>query len=530
MTSRSVASTRPVIPAAIALAMLFGCGDDPPMTSDLGPAPDAGHPGTDLGTPEEDAGPSAATVEWGACPEGFQTECAVIEMPLDHDRPDGPAIDVLISRRTNGGAKQLWLLQGGPGGSAAGLLGYTDLFPMLDPALEVYTIEHRGVGPSTRLGCAAEGADTPDGMTITVAEAPACLAELEATWGDDLRFFDTTQAAHDLARAIELTRAPEQPVFVWGGSYGSYWAHRYAVLHPDQPTGVLIDAAVQPGASLAEFPTQFEPIGRTVLGDLCPLEAVCAEKLGPDPVAFAEALSARLDAGHCAELGLEADALRNVFGVFLMSYTLREWLPALLYRLDRCDAADRAALETLFGNLFGSEEPTMAPYDSPLLQTHIVLSELWAEGVDPAAVAAATEGAVFRQDGLTLAYALQDSWPTYDPGLVAGAYAPPEVPALVTVGELDPAAPPDTYGVGYRDNLTGAAQHYVEIPYAAHSVLLSGAIPGALSCPMQLFRAFVTDPAGALPDCTEDVVPPQFSTPPSVTQTYWGTSDLYENP
>ena len=524
------------VPLSALLSVLLsaaGCGDDGAPASPVdGGTPDAGTPpmaDADLPT---DAGPPAP-IEWGPCPAGFLTECATLAMPLDHEDPGGETLDVHISRAGEG-ERHLWLLQGGPGGSAAGLLPFVSLFRMLDSSLAVYTIEHRGVGLSTRLGCSAEDAASPEGLAITAEEAPDCLAELEDTWGDSLALFSTTQAAHDLASAIGRTGDGAEEVFVWGGSYGAYWAHRYALLYPDQPAGVLLDAAVQPGASLARFPTQYDPVGRELLAEHCTAEPVCAEKLGSDPVAFAEDLVTALEGGHCAELGPSALEWQNIFGVFLMSYTLREWLPALLYRLDRCDEADRTAVTTLIENLFGGDEGEgsegMPHYDSALLQTHIVLSELWSEEpVDPEAIAAEVEDAIFRQDAVGLGYALQDVWPTYPEP--ADAFAPPSVPMLVTVGGLDPAAPPETYAERYRDELTGEHQHYVEIPYAAHSVLVSGPVPGALPCPMQLFQAFVRDPRGELPtDCVDDVVPPRFSTPAGTTAMYWGTADLYENP
>lgn len=467
---------------------------------------------------------------WGPCPSRFRDECAHLVLPLDHDDPAGETIDVMISRRGTG-TRQLWLLQGGPGGSAESFFGLHDfLTTALDPALEVYTIEHRGVGESTRLGCAtAESSTSPGGHQITRAEWPSCQAEVEAQWGDRLRFFDVSQAAHDLARAIELTRRDGVPVYVYGGSYGTYWANRFGVLHPDHAAGLILDAPVAPGADLHLWDLAFEPVGRRVFSDLCLGAPRCREHLGDDPAAFLERVTTALQAGQCSSLGVDWDTWRAVFSVFLMDYNLRNWLPALLYRLDRCAPGDQAAIATLFGQLFGGGGGL--PRMSRVLQAHIALAEFWPEGqADEAPLVRARAENVFFQDGIAHVYAAQPTWPRYEVGAIRDQYAPPSLPMLVLAGALDPAAPPAEVGHGYRDHLTGPAQTYVEIPFGAHTVLTTGSVgEGMPSCPVQLVRAFFEDPEQSLPiACADAVLPPSFDAPTALLDRYWGTADLYD--
>lgn len=471
------------------------------------------------------------TLEWGACPDRFRDECATIAMPLDHDDPSRGTIDVMISRQGTG-SRQLWLLQGGPGASAEAFFGWHAPLANVDPELEVYTIEHRGVGESTRLGCASgESRSSAEGVQIARAEWPGCQADVEAEWGERLRYFDTTQAAHDLALAIELTRREGVPVFVFGGSYGTYWANRFGVLHPDAAAGLILDAPVVPGADLHRYDLAFERVGRHVFDEMCAEAPRCREHLGDDPGAFLQRVADALEAGHCSSLGVDFDTWRLVFAIFLMDYNLRNWLPALIYRLDRCSLDDQAAIAMLFSQIFGGGGGTGVPRMSRVLQTHICLSELWPEGqADETELERARAENLFFQDGIAHVYAAQASWPRYDAGPIVDDYAPPSVPMLVMAGELDPAAPPADVGYGYRDNLTGPAQHFVEIPYAAHGALLSaGSVgPDMPSCPVQLVRAFLTDPEGALPDCAGDVLFPSFDAPPAALERYWGTTDLYD--
>lgn len=482
--------------------------------------------------PVADAGPTdapaapAQEIAWGACPARFRDQCAKIRVPLDHAHPEGEQIEVFLSRRGTG-TKQLWLLQGGPGGSADVFFNLHDFLAKLDPDLEVYTLEHRGVGESTRLGCAAEKSSSPSGSQIAIDEWAGCRDEVVAKWGPRLSFFSSTQAAHDLDVAITRTARPGQRVFVYGGSYGTYWAHRFALLHPERANGLILDAPVQPGAKLHRYDLQFEPVGRKVFSELCPQAPRCAEHLGADPLAFLDRVVAALKAGHCSSLGVDMDSWRVIFGVFLMDYNLRNWLPAVIHRLDRCSDADQTAIATLLGNLFKGGGGV--PRKSDVTQVHILLSEFWPKGhADDAEILAARPKATFFQNAVAHSYAMQDTWPRYEVER-ASEYARPELPILTLAGALDPAAPPAAVGYGYRDNLKGPHQVFVEIPYGAHTVLTTGAVaadqPG---CPAQLVAAFLKDPKGALPtDCAAKVLKPSMDATKDLANRYFGTDSIY---
>lgn len=503
--------------------VLLGCGT--PTVSDAGSL-DGGLDGgavSDAGPP--DAGP-LPELEWGPCPDRFRDECATVAMPLDHAHPEGETIDVFLSRRGSG-PRQLWLLQGGPGGSAERFFGLHDFLSMIDPELEVYTIEHRGVGESTRLTCSAEAEDSLAGTRIHSWEWVSCRNDLVATWGERLDHFSTTQAANDLALAIALTRREGQRVFVYGASYGTFWANRFAALHPDRADGIVLDGPLAPGSSLADYDHWFEPVGRRVLGELCPAAPRCAEHLGPDPLAFFERVVASLGEGHCSEIGFNLPTWKVLFALSLMDYNLRNWLPAIIYRLDRCSAADQQAIGTLLQNLF-ARGPGL-PRTSPALQMHVVLSELWPRThVDDAPQLAAAETNLFFQNANGDTFPLQDDWPRYpiDP---APDYPPLSLPVLSMVGTLDPATPAEIVGYGYRDHLTGPHQTFVEIPYGAHTVLTTGYLMDMDSCPVQLTRAFFLDPSGPLPtECAEQVLHPSFDAPEEVAMRWFGVADLYE--
>lgn len=530
-----------------ALLAPAGCSDDSPATASVAAGGSTGSPGGagglagagagGGGTGGSDAGSGGsagnppAPIVWGACPERFRDECATVKMPLDHANPAGDTIDVFLSRRRGGGARQLWLLQGGPGASAESFYGLHDFLGKVDPEVDVYTIEHRGVGDSSRLSCVATGEleSSLSGTKIEPEEWPACRDEVAGAWGDKLNHFTTTQAAHDLALAIERTRGEGQGVFVYGGSYGTYWANRYGVLHPTQPSGIILDAPVQPYSDLSRFDFAFDPIGRQLFAELCPKSARCQEKLGPDPLAFFDATFAALGAGKCKKLGVDLPTWRAVFGLSLMDYNLRNWLPALVYRLNRCSTADQKAVQKLFSKVFKGG-PDL-PRTSKILQLHVLLSELWAnENVDEAEVAKLRDSTSFFLDSITGVFQMQATWPRYARDPRDAEYLPPSVPTLVMGGELDPAAPPALVGRGFRDNLKGPHQTYVEMPFGTHCVLTTSPVgEGKPSCPVQLVRTFLADPTANLPvSCAPQVLPPTFTATPEIAKEFFDADDLYD--
>src|SRR5436190_1388449 len=188
--------------------------------------------------------------DWAPCPPGFQDECRTMMMPLDWAAPAGAQIPVFVSRARSRAAHRggVWLLAGGPGQSADAFEGFIDSLRARVPGLDVYTIEHRGVGQSARLACAEQESPSSErGSSITPAEVPACVADAQAHANGGLAHFRLTPAARDLAEAIDRTRTPGLDVFVYGVSYGTEWAIRYMQLRPNDATGIVLDSVSGPG-------------------------------------------------------------------------------------------------------------------------------------------------------------------------------------------------------------------------------------------------------------------------------------------
>src|SRR5206468_7908508 len=127
---------------------------------------------------------------------------------------------------------------------------------------EFYIPDHRGAGKSARIGCPAEDDASDGGRAITAAEWPACLDAVKAALGPKLAAYTTTNAANDVALAISRTRADGQPVFVYGASYGTFWAHRIMQLAPTVADGFVLDSIVPPVSSLARQDQDADEAGK----------------------------------------------------------------------------------------------------------------------------------------------------------------------------------------------------------------------------------------------------------------------------
>lgn len=502
----------------------------PPVVPPTGAAGDAG------------PGPVSSAVTWTPCnlhSEGDEpmAECATVKTPLDAKRPDGPTIDVFVKRFKPAGGKSLramWMIQGGPGGSGYVFENMSEQIATKFPDVDFYMPDHRGTGRSTRLACAAQEALTSEGgLAITEGEWPACLADVKAREGERLPHFNTTNAANDLGVLIERTKQPGQPVFVYGVSYGTFWAHRYLQLFPEQANGVVFDSYVPPVSSLARQDADANEAGKDFFA-VCARDALCGAKLGADPWAKAEALVAKLKAGHCPDIAvpdLPTHVLfRRAFGQLLMDHALRVYIPAVVYRADRCEPRDVAALKVLVQNL--TQEQPVSEFMKQwgwILSDNITMSELWETPSPTAAeLSAIREAAVVSRD-VTSEMELQiGKWPTYPHDEHYGAWPTTDVPVLFLQGGLDPATLLRKALVA-KEHFAKPHQTWVEIPTATHSVITSSTTTEKRSCGTRIMMSFFDNPE-ATPDtsCLATVAPPDFKGQAAISQALFGTADAWE--
>jgi pimeloyl-ACP methyl ester carboxylesterase len=475
---------------------------------------------------------------FGACPPGYQSECALLDMPLDHAQAGGETIKVHIARHraSTPSARQVWLLAGGPGQAGDIWNATVTALAQRMPDTDIYVLDHRGTGHSHRLTCTQQDVPTSaGGYYLPPSDVPACLDELKAN-GDyaRLRYFTSRQAAADLAQAIRATRAPAQKVYVWGGSYGTHLAHRFLQIEPNLADGIVFDGYLTPGTfGFIDYDKGAEESGE-LFARGCANDAICAAHMGPDPLAKMRTILDGLRTKPCH--GIDADAARTRVTALLDTWGGRGLIMPLLHRLERCSSDDATAIDKLATTMgwTPSTAPTAPPVYSAsgIVQYNIALSELWSPTGKTATktdlVAAADEQAFLSGES----YAgdvvdLRTLWP-----LPADDWSKLPMPVtnsrtslLFLSSGLDIHTPPSQaaavdslYPKATRIALAGGAHTPSE-----QSPLKSNP---ARQCGDVIVESFVTTGTADASCATNDLLPVWYSAPTSAwANVFWGTTD-----
>lgn len=209
------------------------------------------------------------------------TDCAVLDVPLDHAQPDRGSIAIFVRRfRADGEVRgQLWLVAGGPGESGALFYPHIATLQAAAPGFDLLIPDHRGTGFSTRL-CPDEEAPQSDGGGALVAqEWDSCFAALNAE-ADRTRTFTISNAAQDLAMVMSRLDNGGR-TYVSGVSYGTQLVLRMLALNiAPELDGIILDSLVPPEGDdmfdLSRRSAVTDSIGRAVL-EACDEQAECRQ-------------------------------------------------------------------------------------------------------------------------------------------------------------------------------------------------------------------------------------------------------------
>lgn len=469
-------------------------------------------------------------ISWNPCaipsipslnmPEGVAIDCATIKVPLDWDKPDGESIDYLLRkiRSTRAGTvkTQIWYSEGGPGIPAGPTALRFAPDVAVDPTLEIYVPDQRGVGASTKLGCGLP-VDLIPYDRLPPGEFQKCIDAVKLRWGDKLKFFATNSAAQDAIQVSQRIRVPGASFFFQGQSYGSILTNEMMQIAPEVPSGWIL-TGYAPGGWIAyqENRDAFQAI-TAVLGRLCEGSALCKQKLGGSPEkALAHGLNSVKD-GSCP-LGVDFAELRKFLSDFSQSEgAVISLFPVIAYRLKRCNAGDTAfirALLVLAAPAPGSAQATgiIKPEDidlasipeqtkiqGGLLASLLFASELFWPRPWPSqdkVVRELSAEPLFSGD-LGQMNALR-SFPTYVPKFRNGKYAKTSKPVLILAGERDREAPAELARKAAK-SYSAANQHVVILPWATHGVQQSGPkSQDGRFCSVTLRANFLLNPDGPL--------------------------------
>ena len=225
-----------VIATAAVVAAVAACGPAAPATR--------------AATPAE----RPPRLAFAPCEGDPELECGTLEVPLDHDRPAGPALALAVirARATGPGARigALFVNHGGPGGPGVDFVrrGKARLAP-LRRRFDLVSFDPRGVGRSApKVRCDFEPPPEPaagdaEAQARYLDEharrfAAACLAGT----GPAVARLGTNAVARDLDRLRAALGEPAISYF--GASYGAELGAVYASLFPGRVRAMVLDGGV----------------------------------------------------------------------------------------------------------------------------------------------------------------------------------------------------------------------------------------------------------------------------------------------
>jgi pimeloyl-ACP methyl ester carboxylesterase len=485
------------------------------------------------------------TIAWASCSipgrhggTPIEAECATVDAPTRRGLEGSGTTPVAVYRlksRKQPATAQMWLLNGGPGGAGFGLAPFGKMVTTLPQGVDAYMVDHRGTGGSSFLEC-------PRAMATAASMsgfAEACSAEIRGVLGDSLDGFSTTESAHDVRELIESTATEEQKVYVYGGSYGSYWAHRLVQIPETRVDAVVTDGNCLGTTCTFDTPQSFgvDEAMRHIL-DVCRDTPDCSARLGDDPWAFAVATLAKIAGGHCAESALTARAPADVAAA-LGVYWAAGLMP-VLYRLDRCSAEDIVVLDTLEAKLreigrgrIASVLPHLGPTPTPSDETsystalllHVVGSEMISRPAPTASsLAQRAEALTFRPDPRSLDISYFDAWEGYPRDAYVGGWVERDVPWLMMQGTFDFQT---VYSLSERalEHVENPSLQLVRIDGGGHGVVF------ASECSLAMLEAFLSDPKAEVDaSCVADVTKESLVLDDSYTSFFFGTADAWGAP
>ncbi|HEY2536004.1 MAG TPA: alpha/beta fold hydrolase [Solirubrobacteraceae bacterium] len=433
------------------------------------------------------AATAQAQIAWAPCGDSNDYACGHLTVALD---PSGatPGTITLAMRRHRapvGEAHEAVIaLAGGPGQAA---IPFSEQFArLLGPIAatrDLIVFDQRGIGLSHPLSCHRFELDAGGPAGAQLAE---CAAQIGPTRSD----YTTAQTVAD----IEAIRQAGgyQKLVLYGTSYGTKVAERYAQTYPNRVAALVLDSVVPPnGPEPLNLPT-FAAIPR-VLSELC-AHGGCA-RITPDPVADVAKLVHRLGAGAMSAHWIDGEgrshtlrfSSEEVLSILIagdLEPVLRTEFPAAIRSAANGDGAPFARLLRDAAERGGSaeEESPSESFDTPLYFATSCEEELfpWSRASSPQKRLAEARAAIGRSPAGSFAPFTRENalgisdipacafWP-FTSLAPAPVTAPlPSVPTLILSGAEDLRTPTS----GAREvaaQILGS--NLVVVPEVGHSVL-----------------------------------------------------------
>jgi pimeloyl-ACP methyl ester carboxylesterase len=312
-------------------------------------------------------------IAWSECADGAEGwQCATLAVPLDYAKPDGPTIDLALTRLPASDPVRrigpLVLNFGGPGGPAVSTvheLGPIMFSEEMRARFDLVGFDPRGVGASAPIDCQVDldayyaidtSPDTPAERQAQIDAGRRFADDCAAHGGPLLAQMGTDDVVRDLEH-LRLALDVEQFSF-WGPSYGTSIAIQYAEQHPTHVRAFSIEDVVATELDGATFTKEviagYEMAFNAFLAE-CAASPACAFHSDGNPGAAFDALMARLDqtplvAADDPRPVTQSDLLAIVDAVI---WRLSTW-GELAEALKLAEAGEAASLRKFVDNVRGS--------------------------------------------------------------------------------------------------------------------------------------------------------------------------------
>ena len=330
--------------------------------------------------------------------EGKTVICGRVNVPENHDKPDGPRIGlsfaVLKAHTQSPVPDPLVYLHGGPGGGAVRDLAGI-VVPLWDghrSRRDVVTFDQRAAGISSDMvTCFSTFEDSILDLfhkeQIDNAKQEAifskCTAELKKD-GRDLSAYNTVQNARDVQAVMQTLGYPQYNIY--GVSYGTKLALEVMRTAPEGVRSVVIDSVFPPNARA--YDTNILPVQEGVqqVIDQCAADAGCAAAF-PDLEATIQRVAVKLEKNPIpAARGRAEINVRTLIALFEDRNTYGHWpnttgyIPLVVTEWDRGETGTYDLLASGVTARSPDAGELLKPFADKLTQDQTVIARLLLEG------------------------------------------------------------------------------------------------------------------------------------------------------
>lgn len=435
------------VSVVVLISTMAACGDDgddeynPVNRSDDGASAAGGDPASDL--------------PWEDCLGGMS--CTTIEVPLDHDAPDGPTIELGVSMVPARGERQgaLFVNPGGPGGETTDMPGImsSTLPAEVTEQFDIVAVDPRGMGENlmscgydwTELYGVDHSPSSPEETTELLTTSQTYVDGCMAGAGEEaLQQMGTRVVAQDMDLVREAIG--DDQLNYLGYSYGTVIGQVYADLFPENVRSMVLDGVVELGVTgpeTARAQAEGFEVALASFAETCNEEDWCP--IAPDSLAAVEELIDQVETEPipASPRDLGPGELQN--GLAMPLYSENMW-PTLASAVGDALDGDGTAMVGL-----ADEYLALANFDVYFAVN--CLDFEWPDDPEQLLSAAADSGDVAPHFGESLIndYVRCSMWPVESEPLEP--VEAPDAPTILVVSTTNDPATPHQAGIDTADRL-----------------------------------------------------------------------------